>query len=279
MSNYFKYFPTVTIPGAGEAKNITARVGLRGSKDALLDFNMGQHQRVDQIAQKYYGDDTFDWLVYFANDVVDPYYDMPLSEDQLMASIASKYGSLETAGQTIAFWQNNWYEDDSILSPSTFYSLNPQVKPFYEVQLDINDQPAGYTRSRDLIVKTTNLIVTYQLAASFSALRGDLITFMNGGTEVGRATVISAGETLTAQHVIDQYTTITHVRHREGTDVVAVQSIIQETPSISLLEAPYFDPISAYQAAVMANEARAQMKVVSNTSAETLRTLLRRVLK
>jgi len=49
------------------------------------------------IAFKYYGDSLRHWIVFFANQVVDPYFDMPLKEADLENNIILAYGSLENA--------------------------------------------------------------------------------------------------------------------------------------------------------------------------------------
>ncbi len=49
------------------------------------------------IAFKYYGDSFRHWIVYFANQVIDPYFDMPLKEADLENNIILAYGSLANA--------------------------------------------------------------------------------------------------------------------------------------------------------------------------------------
>lgn len=53
------------------------------------------------IAFKYYGDTLRHWMVYFANQVVDPYFDLPLSEDDLTNQIIYNFGSEANAQATL----------------------------------------------------------------------------------------------------------------------------------------------------------------------------------
>jgi hypothetical protein len=53
------------------------------------------------IAFKYYGDALRHWIVYFANQVTDPYFDMPLNNADLENNLVVKYGSLSNAQATL----------------------------------------------------------------------------------------------------------------------------------------------------------------------------------
>lgn len=53
------------------------------------------------IATKYYGDPLRHWMVYFANKVIDPYFDMPLKQYDLDNNIVLEYGSLANAQATL----------------------------------------------------------------------------------------------------------------------------------------------------------------------------------
>lgn len=43
------------------------------------------------VAYEEYGSPTYDWIVMFSNDVIDPYYDWPLTDAQFNASMQKKY--------------------------------------------------------------------------------------------------------------------------------------------------------------------------------------------
>lgn len=44
-----------------------------------------------------YGDSTLDWLILLPNEILDPYFQWPLSQNQLNDVIRKKYGSVSTA--------------------------------------------------------------------------------------------------------------------------------------------------------------------------------------
>lgn len=80
--------------------SIGSRVILKQSllKDlTTYEYYVEDGQRPDQIAHLYYGDYRLTWLIFLANDIIDPYYDWPLSSFQLQDYIKGKYGSIENA--------------------------------------------------------------------------------------------------------------------------------------------------------------------------------------
>jgi hypothetical protein len=64
-------------------------------------YNMKDSDTAEIIAHKYYGDTKRHWMVFFANQVVDPYFDMPLKDNDLNNNIIIKYGSLANAQATL----------------------------------------------------------------------------------------------------------------------------------------------------------------------------------
>ncbi len=73
-----------------------------GNPTAIYDYVIKDGERPDTIANAYYGDSNFVWLIFLANDVVDPYYDWPLTQQQFKDFIIEKYGSIEAAKLTVS---------------------------------------------------------------------------------------------------------------------------------------------------------------------------------
>lgn len=104
---YFAQFPTILygFDPAGfdyrSVRNIFARTKIL---DAVLQnslvyyqYNMKDSDTTEIVASKYYGDTKRHWMVMFANQVVDPYFDMPLKQYDLEQNLILKYGSLANA--------------------------------------------------------------------------------------------------------------------------------------------------------------------------------------
>lgn len=69
-------------------------------------------ERADHIAYKYYRDERYDWLVYLANNIVDPYSQWPLDSVDFNQHLVDTYGSVQNAQQRIHHYE--W-----ILTPAT----------------------------------------------------------------------------------------------------------------------------------------------------------------
>ena len=52
-------------------------------------------------ASKYYDDPTLDWIIFLVNDIVDPYYDWPLSDESFDSYMRTLYGSTAEAKSTV----------------------------------------------------------------------------------------------------------------------------------------------------------------------------------
>lgn len=97
---YFKNFPLVQY-GQNEVRNIILKARL--AKDLLEKFDnfypytVKEGERITEVAYNYYGSIDYVWLVMVSNDLIDPYYDWPLTQSEFDGYIVKKYGSMETA--------------------------------------------------------------------------------------------------------------------------------------------------------------------------------------
>ena len=109
MAFYFRPFPTIqydikknNIPLL--LTDITKRYKIRDilqQKTAIYyNYTIRDGDRPDLIAFKYYGDETLDWLIMIANNILDPYYDWPLNYQNFKNYMVSLYGSVSAAQAT-----------------------------------------------------------------------------------------------------------------------------------------------------------------------------------
>ncbi len=110
MAFYFRPFPKVSYDLKKNRlplllTNVTARYKIRDAlknKVAIYyDYIVKDSDRPDLIAFKYYDDETLDWLIYLVNDIIDPYYDWPLSQDAFNKYMKTLYGSVDAAKATV----------------------------------------------------------------------------------------------------------------------------------------------------------------------------------
>ena len=123
-SKYFKNFPTVQY-GQHKLRNIILKAKI--AKDVIMSFDnfypytIKEGETPTELAFNYYGSIDYVWLIFAANDILDPYYDWPLSNSNFERFLINKYGSLEST-----YTVNNSYfyrhEDYSYFMTNTTYN-------------------------------------------------------------------------------------------------------------------------------------------------------------
>ena len=112
MSEFFVHYPQISydISGTKPAKvktviNLMERAKI---KNIVLDdiisyfpYSIKENYRPDHVSNEVYGDVKYTWLIFLINDIVDPIYDWPLGTREFGAYIKDKYGSLNTAKNSI----------------------------------------------------------------------------------------------------------------------------------------------------------------------------------
>jgi len=91
------------------ATNITSRLILTKIISGLglvyYDYLVKDGERADTVAFKYYGDERYDWVVYLANNILDPYFQWPLDSRAFEQYLRSQYGSIDQAHQTVHHYE------------------------------------------------------------------------------------------------------------------------------------------------------------------------------
>lgn len=65
------------------------------SRVSLFDeYTIRDGQSAQEIARNVYGDETKDWVIFFLNDIINPYSDWCMERTDLEAYVTAKYGSL-----------------------------------------------------------------------------------------------------------------------------------------------------------------------------------------
>ena len=105
---YFSDFPQIEYQ-AKIARSIMARPRIASSllsnPAAVYSYTVNNDLRPDQVAHLYYGDSELLWLIFLANNIVDPYYGWPLTQNTFQDFIISKYGTIATAKSTIKHYR------------------------------------------------------------------------------------------------------------------------------------------------------------------------------
>lgn len=102
---YFKQMPTIVYPVDGKqvfVKDILKRVATRSriiNKTTLINYRIGDGETPDIIAHDYYGNSRYHWIILLVNDIIDPYDEWPLPEEEISNLVVNKYGA-NSAGLT-----------------------------------------------------------------------------------------------------------------------------------------------------------------------------------
>lgn len=92
---FFRNFPKIDYSDH-ETRNIVLKAaivkGVFENVEAFYPYVIPLGFRPDQVADAAYGNPKLDWIVYFSNNIVDPYYEWPLNDENFNAYLVNKYG-------------------------------------------------------------------------------------------------------------------------------------------------------------------------------------------
>ena len=119
--SYFNDFPQIEYQGK-IARNLMSRPKIKdqllGNPNAFYDYVIKDDLRPDQLSYLYYDDPHLVWLIFLANNIVDPYYDWPLNQNQFEDFLISKYGTVAAAQAKILHYKHN--VKGTIITKETF---------------------------------------------------------------------------------------------------------------------------------------------------------------
>lgn len=94
--NYFKYFPTIKYNNKTSV-NLTRRTQilqqLYSSPLSFLSYTIKDDERPEDVALYYYGDSGKVWLVFLANNIIDPTSEWPLTTNDFNNMMLAKYAT------------------------------------------------------------------------------------------------------------------------------------------------------------------------------------------
>lgn len=96
---YFTTFPKIDYLNK-TSRNIILKAALIKEvidrADAFYPYIVKDYERPDEIAYNEYGQSTLDWVIYFSNSIVDPYYQWPMTDAQFKSYVEKKYNTYVT---------------------------------------------------------------------------------------------------------------------------------------------------------------------------------------
>ena len=276
--NYFDKLPTITYNN-NLAKNLLSRARLSSSmkkqKTAFYPYTIDAQDRIDNLSNLYYENPGYSWLIWLTNNTIDPYFDLPLTEEDLLSHIVAKYGSYDIARRNIKLFRTNWYDNtDDQLTVSQFNALASSYKKYYEPVLDNVLNVAKYVRKRRDETVATNKIIS----AAISSVTG---TFVIGeeikvnGTNYAFCTYASA-TSLTMQHVIGTISGTVTGQVSGATATIGSVTVLSET--VASQDNSFWSPVTLLEYEEELNEAKKQIKLLDVRYASQAESDLRRVM-
>ena len=313
MTQFFKKFPVINYANKN-AINLLSRVTMSklalSTTQAYYDYTIPDGTRSDNLSFNYYDNPDYVWLIGLTNKIVDPYYDFPISDDNINTLVIKKYGSIAKANEKILYFQNNWATDESNISTTAFAALGVGQQKYWAPEINEKNTIISYVRKQEDWIVTTNkvqnlsydysvvdnefvnvlteanyeimtendfnIIVDYipETVTDKKFVAGELVS--QGG--VTFATVVTVSETiLVIQHISGTAVTgkITGLTSGASGVVSLVTTLNQNIPSTELI---YWSAVTAYDYEIDLNAKRRNIKLLDNKYAEQatkeLKTLL-----
>lgn len=255
MSRYFTRFPLVDYNGV-PAKNILARVDFtdQTKKDIYANFDYVLQEgtsRPDILSFNYYNSSQYDWLINLTNNIIDPYHDYYMSDNDFKNYINGKYGSIGVARSKILFYRNDWAPDESLIAESVYNNLQPNIKKYWKPKLNNTNQIIGYERVKEDWIVSTNRIIQLTVNTNISSFNeGDIIRQNDAeGTLVSKD--VDAG-ILIVQHVSGSFT-------EETTGITNVVVLKENIPTT---EEAFWSPVDAYDYEEEQNELKRYISLI-----------------
>ena len=169
---YFNSFPKISTIDYNKntivLTNIMKRIELIPSllKNPLVfyQYDVQEGDTPDIVANKYYGNSYRYWLPLFANQIIDPQWNWPLTSSQFDAFIKDKYGSVSTATGTVKEYRKTITTVDSYTLEETSKTIVVDQTTYDSITTGISSAtfPNGATVTQT-ITKSAVSIYDYEL--------------------------------------------------------------------------------------------------------------------
>jgi hypothetical protein len=272
LYNYFTKLGSITYNGYVVNNIITSirfKEAVNRAKVSFYPYIIKEGQRPDHIAYDYYDDSRYAWLVLLSNQVIDPYYQWPLSSNQFNDVIIKKYGSVENAISRVHFYRNNFKNDDTILDTAGYGALSTNQKKYYKEILGYGGVVIGYDRRRDESAVESNRVIEFSVNSVSGLVIGERVTQKTSGTITGAATLKAINSnTLVCSQVFGTFSnTGGSVGSLIGTESNSTKSVTSNATTIysniPTTEASFYSEVSSYTYEEELNESRKSINLIS----------------
>lgn len=287
MTKFFAALPTLSYNGV-PSKNFLALAKLSddtiANRTLFYPYTVGDHERTDNIASKYYDNPDYAWLIWMTNNIVDPYYDVYLNDQDFEAYIAKKYTSRANAEMQVAYWVNDWASDESELTVAAYDALPSTSQKYYNPVVDPYNRPFQYVRKQEDWKATTNRIVSMNVASSVAFTSGDTVSqrYASNNLFIANGTVVFSNTTACIlNHTYGDFlesnsTVVVHLYDRSNN--IANTITIDTQTCISSAEEAFWSPVSYYTHESNTNASRRDINLIDNRFAQRISNQLKSVM-
>lgn len=159
MSEYFSNYPKIayditgtnnTNPDFTVAVNLMVRNKIRDAVESditiFYPYIVSEGMRPDVLAYQYYGDTQYTWSILLVNNIIDPYWEWPLSYKDFRGYIITKYGSVEKSQTTV-----HQYLKQARARVETTGTSDPI--PVYNLEVDYETYSSTNIEERSIVYK------------------------------------------------------------------------------------------------------------------------------
>jgi len=116
---YFENFPIIEYEGR-RVRDISRRSNfvraVSNNPYLYYPYTVSECERAEDIANFYYGSVDYVWLVYMANNIIDPYHEWPMDPQTFNDYLVEKYTEQSgEVGEDVIDWTRDPNNDDNII--------------------------------------------------------------------------------------------------------------------------------------------------------------------
>jgi hypothetical protein len=265
MSGFFSYFPSLFYSNTA-VTNIIAKVRFDQSVTKNLavfyPYTVEEGERPDQIAQSYYDDASYDWIVYLSNNITDPYHEWPLTQAAFDDYMKEKYGSIANAQAQIAYFAINYENDDSVISTAAYDALSGIQKQYWVPIIGYGNTVLNYERKiLDHVVETNKIV---SLTGTFDTFKENDI--LKQSNDVIGTVSFANSTNIVIKHVFGawQPSQTIFVGSSNSVANATVTSVDTVYEALSPEELAYWMPAYRYDVEYTTNEQKKHIRLLSN---------------
>lgn len=277
---YFDKLPLINY-GNNIVRNIVTRAGFSDAtkNDTALfqPYTIEDTDRVDTLSNLYYDAPNYSWLIWMSNDIIDPYHDYPLHNNEFNDYIVSKYGSQAAAFRYITHYRTNGKSSNENLTGSQFEALPSNHKKYYTPGTNTNGYTTGYVRDREEVRVSTNKVIDIAVSGSLGAFTvGEEIRV--DANNYGFVT-FSNSSVVTVKHVTGSFNTSDNITGRFSNNSATVVTATIVSTTLADTESQFWEPVSYFVDEFEKNETKKRIKLMDVRYASRAENELRKIMR